>query len=79
MTEEVKTTELFDAMGDQVSMEKVKQVVKISDNLNELNDWIQELASFGFEKIILHNVNRNQEQFIEAFGEHVLPELISAV
>jgi hypothetical protein len=73
--EELKTTEHFDELSDQVSMDTVKKSVKVSNDLSEFIDWIGELASFGFEKIILHNVNRKQDQFIDAFGAHVLPEL----
>jgi hypothetical protein len=29
----------------------------------------------GFDEIYLHNVNREQEAFIEAFGTSVLPQL----
>ncbi len=29
----------------------------------------------GFDELILHNVNRQQQQFIEVFGEKVLPAL----
>jgi hypothetical protein len=29
----------------------------------------------GFDAIYLHNVGRNQEAFIEAFGKHVIPRL----
>jgi hypothetical protein len=29
----------------------------------------------GFDHIYVHNVNREQQPFIEAFGEHVLPAL----
>ena len=29
----------------------------------------------GFEQITLHNVNREQQLFIEVFGEKVLPVL----
>jgi hypothetical protein len=29
----------------------------------------------GFERIVLHNVNREQELFIQDFGEKVLPRL----
>jgi len=29
----------------------------------------------GFDELILHNVNREQEQFIEVFGEKVVPAL----
>jgi probable non-F420 flavinoid oxidoreductase len=73
--EELKTTEHFDELSDQVSVDTVKKSVKVSNDLPEFIDWIGELTSFGFEKIILHNVNRKQDQFIDAFGAHVLPEL----
>lgn len=76
LIEELRTTQEFDAMGDQVTMETVKRSVKISNDLQELSDWLSELDALGFEKIILHNVNLKQEQFIEAFGSHVLPEWI---
>jgi hypothetical protein len=32
----------------------------------------------GFDELILHNVNREQEQFINVFGEKVLPVLTAA-
>ena len=36
---------------------------------------LRELATLGFDEIYLHHVGREQERFIDAFGEHVLPEL----
>lgn len=74
---ELKTPELFDLAGDMVNEERVEQSVKISDGLDEFVDWIGELAGLGFERIIIHNVNPKQEQFIEAFGSDVLPKLKS--
>ena len=38
-------------------------------------DVLRELAELGFDEIYLHHVGREQERFIDAFGEHVLPEL----
>ena len=35
----------------------------------------QELAELGFDEIYLHHVGQEQDAFIDAFGEHVLPEL----
>jgi hypothetical protein len=29
----------------------------------------------GFDEVYLHNVGRNQPEFISAFGEKVLPQL----
>ncbi len=29
----------------------------------------------GFDEVYLHNVGRNQEEFIRAYGERVIPKL----
>ena len=36
---------------------------------------LQRYADLGFDRIYLHNVGRNQEQFFEVFGREVLPKL----
>jgi alkanesulfonate monooxygenase SsuD/methylene tetrahydromethanopterin reductase-like flavin-dependent oxidoreductase (luciferase family) len=38
-------------------------------------DWLRQDLELGFERLFLHNVNLEQEAFIRAFGEHVLPAL----
>ena len=75
VTQNLRTTEQFDAVGETVTEEEVKQNVRVSANLDRHVEWLREDCSLGFEKIFLHNVNREQERFIEAFGEDVLPEL----
>lgn len=72
---ELKTPELFDLAGGMVGEEQVKRSVMVSSRLDEFVDWVRELAGLGFERIILHNVNSKQEQFIDAFGAEVLPKL----
>ena len=37
-----------------------------------------EYAELGFDKIYLHHVGQEQDAFIDAFGEKVLPQLRSA-
>ncbi|WP_207492068.1 TIGR03885 family FMN-dependent LLM class oxidoreductase [Aridibaculum aurantiacum] len=64
----------YDALGEMVTREKVKELVKISSDPQQHIKWIQEYVDLGFEKIILHNVGKNQEEFIKDFGEHVLPK-----
>ena len=36
---------------------------------------IQKFLDMGFDQIYLHNVGRNQLEWIEAFGRDVLPKL----
>jgi hypothetical protein len=40
-------------------------------------DWsgYRRMWNWGFSDILLHNVNREQQAFIETFGEKVLPAL----
>jgi alkanesulfonate monooxygenase SsuD/methylene tetrahydromethanopterin reductase-like flavin-dependent oxidoreductase (luciferase family) len=67
--------EQFDALGEMVKPDDLKAMVNISSNLQQHIDWIKQYRDLGFEKIILHNVNREQEEFINEFGEHVLPNV----
>jgi hypothetical protein len=47
----------------------------ISSNLEEHQREIQRFLDLGFDKVYLHNVGRNQRQWIDAFGREVLPKL----
>jgi coenzyme F420-dependent glucose-6-phosphate dehydrogenase len=66
----------FDALGEQVQPNQLNKMVRISDDLQEHIDLIKQDMELGFERIILHNVNRKQELFIKDFGEKVLPALV---
>jgi probable non-F420 flavinoid oxidoreductase len=65
----------FDMVGDAVKEEQLAEFVPISSNPAQHVDWIGALAALGVDEIHLHQVGRNQEQFIYAFGELVLPQL----
>ena len=47
--------------------------VRISADLKQHAAWIEEYFELGFEAVYLHQTGREQERFIDAFGEHVLP------
>jgi hypothetical protein len=47
----------------------------IGDDLAWHAGLIAEYAGLGFDQVLLHNVGRNQREFIEAFGAKVLPQL----
>lgn len=63
----------FDKASENVSMNDLKKKVCISNDLEYFIDQIKSFASLGFDNIILHNVNKEQEDFIEDFGRFVLP------
>lgn len=59
----------FDALGEFVQEGELKKMVRISADLKQHLNWIEEVAQLGFERIILHNVNRQQELFIKDFSK----------
>lgn len=67
--------EQFDALGELVQPKEMTDMVRMSSSLQQHIDWIKRDMELGFERIILHNVNREQELFIRDFGEKVLPKL----
>jgi coenzyme F420-dependent glucose-6-phosphate dehydrogenase len=71
----LQTPAEFDALGDFVRPEDLEPHVRISADLSRHIDWLHEDLAMGFDALYLHNVGQNQEAFIEAFGQRVLPEL----
>jgi coenzyme F420-dependent glucose-6-phosphate dehydrogenase len=65
----------FDAAARFVKPEDMYEHVRISSDIEQHIEWLQEDIRLGFEKIILHNVNRDQETFMQDFGNLVLPQL----
>jgi len=74
---DMPTTAHFDAAAEFVKPEDLKDMVRISADVDEHINWLQQDISLGFEKIVLHNVNRDQETFIQDFGKLVLPKLMN--
>ncbi|MFD7659747.1 TIGR03885 family FMN-dependent LLM class oxidoreductase [Actinosynnema sp. NPDC059797] len=67
--------ETFDIVSEHVTVEQVANVVNISTDLGRHAKVLREYADLGFDEIYLHHVGREQERFLDAFGEHVLPEV----
>jgi probable non-F420 flavinoid oxidoreductase len=72
---DLHTVEQFDIAAEHVSPEAVRNTVLVSADPGRHVEVLRELAALGFDEIYLHHVGREQERFIDAFGEHVLPEL----
>lgn len=73
---DLSSPEKFEAAAQFVSPEQMRNHLNISADPEQHISWLKQYIDFGFENIYLHNVNREQEQFIKDFGEHVLPALI---
>lgn len=53
--------------------EDVAERVRISCDVSQHLQWLREYEELGFDAVYVHNVVRRQREFIDAFGEHVLP------
>lgn len=74
---ELRTPEQFDAAGQFVQPQELDRHVRISADLDQQIEWLKQDIALGFDELLLHNVNREQEQFIEVFGDKVIPALQS--
>jgi probable non-F420 flavinoid oxidoreductase len=72
---ELRSPKDFDTATRLVKPEDMKDSLLISPDLNQHADWLAGFVELGFEELQLHQVDRNQRRFIEAFGEKVLPQL----
>jgi hypothetical protein len=68
-------TKHFDEVSKHVLPEKVAEAVHVSADLGKHAAWLKAYAELGFDEIYLHHVGKEQEEFIDAFGAYVLPEL----
>jgi G6PDH family F420-dependent oxidoreductase len=76
---ELKLPSMFDAASEHTRPDDVAKKMRISADPERHLEWLRGDAELGFEEINLHCVNRrDQERFIEVFGERVLPELAKA-
>lgn len=72
---ELSTPAAFDAAGMFVRRDDLLGPIRISSDLSLHVEWLHEYEELGFDRVYVHNVGRNQEEFIEAYGRDVLPQL----
>ena len=75
VNEELRTPQQFDVAAWAVRPEDLDRHVRIAADAGRHLDWLGGDLELGFTHIYLHNVGRNQQEFIEAFGARVLPAL----
>jgi coenzyme F420-dependent glucose-6-phosphate dehydrogenase len=75
MLEELRTPQEFEQAAQAVPSADLDKQVRISADLTQHIEWLREDLDMGFTHLYLHNVNREQATFIEAFGKAVLPAL----
>ncbi len=73
--QDIRNPEDFAAMAKLVRPEDFRNRVLISSDLAVHAASLQHYVDMGFDEIHVHNVGRNQAEFITAFGAEVLPAL----
>ncbi len=73
--QDIKNPEDFAAIAKLVRPEDFKNRVLITSDLDVHIKNIQHYVDMGFDEVHIHNVGRNQAEFIEVFGRDVLPNL----
>ena len=73
--QDIRNPEDFEKMAKLVRLEDFRNRMLISADLDEHAAQVQRFVEMGFDEIYLHNVGRNQDEFIAAFGAKVLPQL----
>jgi G6PDH family F420-dependent oxidoreductase len=73
--QDIKNPEDFAAMAKLVRPEHFKNRVLMTADLGAHIAHIQHYLDMGFDEVHLHNVGRNQAEFIDVFGREVLPHL----
>jgi len=66
----------FEQMAKLVRPEDFDGRMVISADPDVHRAEIQKYVDLGFDRIYLHNVGRNQREWIETFGADVLPKLV---
>lgn len=74
MLTELRMPEQFDMAGELVNLQEVDKMVHISSDLGQHAAWLQPYIDMGFSQLSLHNVNLEQERFIDDFGQRVLSQ-----
>jgi G6PDH family F420-dependent oxidoreductase len=72
---DIRDPEDFEAMAKLVRPEHYKNRVLLTPDLEQHVTHLQHFIDLGFGEIYIHNVGRNQEAFIKAYGERVIPNL----
>ncbi len=65
----------FEQMAKMVRPEDFEGRMVISEDPDVHLKAIQKFADLGFDRIYLHNVGRNQREWIDVFGREVVPKL----
>lgn len=72
---DIRSPHVFEQIARQVGPEGFDDRMLISEDSGAHRARIQQFADIGFDRIYLHNVGRNQREWLKTFGAEVLPQI----
>ncbi|HET8600681.1 MAG TPA: TIGR03557 family F420-dependent LLM class oxidoreductase [Segeticoccus sp.] len=72
---DIRSPHDFAAMARLVRAEDFQGRMVISSDPDLHREHIQKFVDLGFDRVYLHNVGRNQREWIEVFGREVIPKV----
>jgi probable non-F420 flavinoid oxidoreductase len=72
---DVDSVETFEEAAKHVPPDAMRDSVLISADPGRHTAWLHELVDLGFDEVYLHHVGQEQREFLEVFGNKVLPQL----
>jgi G6PDH family F420-dependent oxidoreductase len=76
--QDIRNPKDFEQMAKLVRPEDFEGRMLITSDVDAHRREIQRFLDMGFDKVYLHNVGRNQKEWIEVFGQDVLPKLTAS-
>jgi probable non-F420 flavinoid oxidoreductase len=75
---DLPTPQAFAERCARVTPEEVREKLRVSSDLSRHVDWIARDLELGANRVYLQHVGPDMRQFIEAFGDRVLPAFVQA-
>jgi coenzyme F420-dependent glucose-6-phosphate dehydrogenase len=72
---DIRYPEVFEAIAKMVRPEHFKGRVFMSNDLDKHAEFINHFYDLGFDAVYVHNVGKNQVEFLEEYSRNVLPSL----
>jgi len=76
---DLSTVEHFDAASEHITEEEVISGIPVSSSTQFFADLLTAAAELDIDNLILHNINLLQKDFIEDFGNEVLPVVLEKI
>jgi probable non-F420 flavinoid oxidoreductase len=75
---DLELAEHFDEAARHVAPEDMHGSVLVSSDPARHLAWLQDAVALGFDEVYLHHVGQDLREFVDVFGERVVPELAAA-